>query len=335
MRYLLMCSALILGVLIGLRFLDEPDPPLPFEGRRIIILAGGRVGEAFQSAVEKGAVQAERDFGCLIGISCTNWDRSNVLTRFQEEMAGVPDGICIIGEPENPDLLPLIESAIEGGITVTSYQREMPEAQKSFSATGFGFAGPDFYRAGQELIAAAAKKHALAPGDLVLLVHDPEQMDESGLYGGAMAAIQSHGLNVQSVEISLGQTDSIGNALGPVLEDLEKRGEEPALVCSLNAPLEFFLHFLSRSTFAPEQLPLVGVDIGSGMGDVLQGGKTHLSIVLEQDLALQTYLAVLQACMGKEYAAVGTRVLTPYSIVDRDTLADEARRQSANFVQRF
>lgn len=335
MRYLLMCSALLLSALIGLRFLDEPAPPLPFEGRRIIILAGGRVGEAFQSAVEEGAVRAERDFGCQIGIACTNWDRSNVLTRFQEEMAGVPDGICIIGEPENEPLLPLIESAIDGGITVTSYQREMPEAQKRFGGTGFGFAGPDFYRAGQELIAAAVKKHALNRGDLVLLVHDPDQTDAQGLYGGTMAAIQSHGLTVQSVDISLSQMDSVGEALGPLLEDLDKRGTEPALVCSLNAPLEFSLHFLNRSSFTPDQLPLVGVDIGDGKREVLQGGKTHLSIIIEQDLALQTYLAVFQACIGKKYTAIGPRVLTPYRIVDRDTLAEEARRQSENFIQRF
>lgn len=335
MRYLLMSSALILGALIAMRFLDEPEPPRPFEGKRIIILADGRVGEPFQVAVEKGAERAERDFGCLIGITCTVWDRSNVLTRFQEEMAGVPDAICIIGEPENAELLPLIESSIEGGITVTSYHREMPEAQKRFASLGYGFAGPDFYRAGQDLIAAAVKKHALPRGALVLLVHDPDRKDEGGLYGGTMSAIESHGLVVEPVEVSLERMDAVGEALGRHLQGEEKSGAEPALVCSLNVPLEFSVHTLSISDIAPDQLPLVGVDVGGNMLNVLQNGETHLTLLLEQDVPLQAYLAILQACMGKKYAAVGPRILTPYRIVDRAMLTEAARRQSANFIQRF
>jgi simple sugar transport system substrate-binding protein len=335
MRYLLMCSALTLGALIGLHFLDEPEHPFPFEGRHVIVLSGGRSEDSFRRAVEEGAVRAERDLGCRISIASTNWNSSVAVTRFQEAMSGAPDGICLIGEPGNAQLLSLIESAIEGEISVTSYQRPMPEAQERFSTMGYGFAGPDFFRAGEDLVNAAVKKHQLARGDLVLLVHDPAFKDEDGLYGGTAAAIQSHGLTAEMVEIALNRTESISETLDLFLKNTGARGAEPNLIFSLNVPLDICLYSLSRSRFKPDQLPLVGVDVGGEMMTVLRDGQSHLSLLLQQDVSLQVYLAIFQACMNREYAAVGPRIFTPHAVVDRSMLVKLPQIQSTNFIQRF
>ena len=335
MRYLLMFSALLLVMLIGLRFLDEPQGTLPFEVGRVIILSGGRMGSPFSEAVMAGAERAERDLGCEINIVCTNWDPEIAAIRFQEEMAGVPDGICIVGDSENSALLPLIENALDEGIAVTSYQRAIPEALSRLSSQGYGFAGPDFFKAGQELIAAAVEKHKLSAGALVLLVNDPRQNEADGLFGGAMAAMESYGLAIESVDIDMGDPESTGKALGPRLRELDKNGKLPALLCSLNAPLESCITTLNFMEIEPETLPLVGVGVGTEMLSVLRSGKTNLSIMIDQDLPLQAYLAVLQACTNKKYAAVGLRLFTPYTIEGREKPEDATGEKDSHFVQRF
>jgi len=329
-----MCSALTLGALIGLRFLGEPEFPLPFEGKRIVVLAGGRSEGSFRRAVEEGAIRAERDLGCRISLASTNWNSDVVVARFQEAMSSVPDAICLLGEPGNAQLLSLIESAIESGVGVTSYQRSMPEAHERFRAMGYGYAGPDFFRAGQDLVDAAVKKHRLASGDLVLLVQDPDLKDVDGLYAGTTAAILAHGLIVEQVDISLSRLETVGETLGLALANTEQRDADPALVYTLNVPLEICLHTLSLSRFKPDQLPLVGADFGVELIGGLDG-PSHLSLYLDQNLSLQVYLAILQACVGKEYATVGPQILTPYSVVDRATPVEKPQSQTKNFIQRF
>ena len=331
MRYLLMCSALVLIALIALRFTGAPRRHLPFENRRVVILAGGRVGEPFQESVKIGAQLAEQDFGCEVDIVCTNWDPLNDASRFQEEMAGVPDGICIIGDPGNTALISLMESAVDEEIAITSYQRPMPEAQNRFSSQGYGFVGPDFYEAGRALIDAAVAKHQLAVGALVLIVQDPANKDPDGLFGGAMAAIMAHGLSPELVDIELRRPESVGEKLGERLAN----GPAPALICSLHAQLESCINTMRNGGLKSDKVPLIGIGIGSGMVAALTSGASPLSLLLEQNLPLQAYLAVLQACMAKKYAAVGPRIHTPYTILGRDDIPENVDGQTSHFIQRY
>jgi ABC-type sugar transport system substrate-binding protein len=251
-------------------------------------------------------------------------------------MAGAPDAICIVGNPHDAQLMPLIESAIEGGIVVTTYHREMRPTQERFSADGFGFAGPDHYSAGQGLITAAVKKHRLAPGAVILLLHDPAQRDDDGLFGGAMSALQAHGLVVELVKISRGEPDAVESALKTSLEATIAKDAEPALVCSLYASLDACVRALNASGIDSNSLPLVGIRVGNDIRGIDEAGKTHLSLVLEQDLPLQVYLTILQSCLSKQYSAVGSRILTPFTIVDCDLPPPEDSRHAVeNFIQRF
>lgn len=331
MRYLLMCSALVLIALIALRFMEAPRRHLPFEDRRVVIMAGGRIGEPFQEAVKIGAQLAEQDFGCEVNIVCTNWDPLNDASRFQEEMAGVPDGICIIGDPENTGLMALIDSAVDEGITVTSYQRPMPEAQNRYAALGYGFAGPDFYKIGQELIEAAAEKHHLSNGALVLVVQDPARRDSDGLFGGTMAAIQARGLAAELVDIEMRNPESIGEKLGERLAN----GPRPALVCSLQAQLESCINSMKTGGLKPGDVPLIGIGIGGGLTTLLGSGKTPLSLLAEQNVPLQAYLSVLHACMGKKYGAAGPRLHTPYTILSSDDRREKSAVLTSHFVERY
>jgi len=335
MRYLLLISALVLFTMIATQFLDKPAPRRPFEEFRIVILAGGKPGESFQTAVSAGAERARRDLGCQVDVQCTNWDPDVLANLFQQEMAGVPDGICLIGGPETTPLGPLIGDAFQEGITVTSYARPFPELQSTYSAQGFGFAGPDLKRAGYELISAAVAKHGLSPGDPVLVISDPDFADPEGLHGGALDAIQHWGLVALFLEVPLTDAGEAGEKIREHLREARDAGTLPALVCSLDAPLESTMSALATEEIPPKTVPLVGVGLESYSLEVLRHSNSNLSLVLDQNLPLQAYLAVLQACLGRQYASLGPRIDTPFTIFDRDDLADTAEPETAAFVQRF
>ena len=335
MRYLLVISALVLSGLIVIQFVDEPAPGRPFEDLRIVILTGGKAGESTQLAVSAGVERARRDLGCEVDVQCTNWDPDLVANLFQQEMAGVPDGICLMGGPETTPLAPLIGDAFQEGIVVTSYTRPFPDLQSNYSAQGFGFAGPDLKRAGDELISAAVEKHHLIPGSTVLVITDPDFADPEGLHGGALEAIQRHGLVPQFLEVSLTDAARAGDQIRDHLREAKDAQTLPALVCSLDAPLESTMSSVAAESIPANSLPLVGVGLDSYNLDTLRHADTNLSLVIDQNLPLQTYLAILQACLGRQYNAIGPRIETPYKIFDRDKLAEAGEPENTAFVQRF
>ncbi|MBL7646480.1 MAG: hypothetical protein JNK74_09865 [Candidatus Hydrogenedentes bacterium] len=335
MRYLLVISALVLSGLIVIQFVDEPAPGRPFEGLRIVLLTGGKPGESTQIAVSAGAERARRDLGCQVDVQCTNWDPDLLANLFQQEMAGVPDGICLMGGPESTPLAPLIGDAFQEGITVTSYARPLPDLQSDYSAQGFGFAGPDLKRAGYELISTAVEKHHLSPGSPVLVISDPDFADPEGLHGGALDAIQHHGLVPQFLEISLTDAARAGEHIRDHLREARDGQRLPALVCSLDAPLESTLSSMVAESIPASSVPLVGVGLDSYNLDTLRNSATNLSLVIEQNLPLQAYLTILQACLGRQYTAIGPRIETPFRIFDRDKLAEAEEPENTAFVQRF
>lgn len=335
MRYLLVISALVLSVLIAIRFADKPTPGRPFEDFRVVVLTGGKPGESFQTAVSAGIDRARRDLGCDVDVQCTNWDPDILANLFQQEMAGVPDGICLMGGPEMTSLTPLIEDAFQEGITVTSYGRPFTELQSTYSAQGFGFAGPDLKRAGYELITAAVAKHGLAPGAPILVISDPSYADPDGLHGGALDAIEHAGLVAQFVEVSLTDAGESGDHVRKHLREAKIAESLPALVCSLDASLETTMSALAAEEISAEAVPLVGAGLESYSLEVLRHSNSNLSLLLDQNVPLQAYLAVLQACLGRQYASLGPRIDTPFKILDRDNLAVADEAESVAFVQRF
>ncbi len=335
MRYLLVISAIVLSALIAINFVDESAPNRPFEGFRVVVLVGGKPGESFQTAVSAGVERARRDFGCEVDVQCTNWDPEMLANLFQEEMAGVPDGICLVGGPESTPLAPLIGDAFQEGITVTSYARPLPELQSAYSTQGFGFAGPDLKRAGYDLVSAAVKKHGLRPGSPVLVITDPSYADPEGLHGGALDAMQRSGLVPQFIEVSLTDSGRASDHIREHLREAKEAGTLPALVCSLDSPLESTMSSLAAEQIPPETVPLIGVGLEAYSLEVLRHSNSNLSLVLDQNLPLQAYLAVFQACLGRQYASLGPRINTPYKIFDREKLAEAPERETAAFVQRF
>ncbi len=335
MRYLLVISALVLSVLIAIRFVDKPAPRRPFEQLRVVMLVGGKPGESFQTAVSNGVERARSDLGCQVDVQCTNWDPDMLANLFQQEMAGVPDAICLFGGPETNALAPLIGDAFQEGITVTSYARPFPELQSIYSVQGFGFAGPDLQRAGYELISAAVAKHGINPGASVLVISDPDFADPEGLHGGALGAIQHWGLVPQFVDVNLTDAGESGGKVREHMRLAKESGTLPALVCSLDASLESTMSALAAEEIPPKTVPLVGVGLDSYSLEVLRHSSSNISLVLDQNLPLQAYLAVLQACLGPQYASLGPRINTPFKILDRDNLADTAEPETATFVQRF
>ena len=92
---------------------------------------------------------------------------------------------------------------------------------------------------------------------------------------------------------------------------------------------------LAAEEISAKDVPLVGVGLESYSVEVLRHSNSNLSLLLDQNVPLQAYLAVLQACLGGQYASIGPHIDTPFRILDRDNLADAEDPDVAAFVQRF
>lgn len=286
-------------------------------------------------ALSAGVERARRDLGCEVSIYGSGWDPGLLAELFQQQMAGVPDGICLYGDPDEERFSSIISDAIQEGITVTSYNQPFKKLQGYHVAHGFGYAGPDYYQAGGKLIAAAVEKHGLAPGSRIALLHDPATDDPEGLYGGALAAIQDAQLEADSIEVHLANPESVATQLRTQLAERISTNDLPALICSLGPPLDSCLHALSAESLSRESLPLIGLGVEPYAYDLLKQPGSNLSLVLTQDLPLQAYLAVLQVCITREYGAIGTSITTPFKIVGIEDLDKPTEADTGLFVQRY
>jgi simple sugar transport system substrate-binding protein len=204
MRYVLILTAIILAGLTAIQYVGEPPERSPFRNSRIVVLAGGREEDVFMREVSLGAFQAARDLGCEVEVLRTQWNVQEQIGVFQQVMAGVPDAICVVGSADIESLRPMIDDAIQEGISITSYYRRAPSIKAAHASQGFGYAGPDADRAAEDLLRAAVAKHGLAAGDRVLLSADPRLESGSDVLEAARKAATALGLAPEVLDVETG-----------------------------------------------------------------------------------------------------------------------------------
>jgi len=331
MRYLLLFTAVVLALLTALRFVGEATPSRPFEGRRILVIAGGKPSGSFVHAAERGARKAERDLGCEVDVFATEWIQTEEVSIFQEQMASAPDGICLVGNPSNEALAVHIQDAYDADIQVTTYYRPMPALENSYRSMGFGFAGPDFHAAGFDLVEAAVLKHGLEPGARVLLIGDPERFQEDPLPAGCTAAANQYGLVEEFLPVRFDDTDRTRRAIQEWLSNAKAENTAPGLICYLQGPLEPLISGLASSGFKAGEIPVAAMGVDKAEDEKLsEHESSFVSLLITEDIQAQVYLAILQICLVREYTAPGMHIKTPYKILGTGAPADAG---SSGFVQ--
>ena len=87
-------------------------------GQTIRLFSGGPAGGAFNSIIDRGAMQAAMDTGATVEIVYSEWDFDKMVTQFREAASQHPDGIAMMGHPGDDALMPISAEAGPAGIPV-------------------------------------------------------------------------------------------------------------------------------------------------------------------------------------------------------------------------
>ncbi|MDE0209987.1 MAG: hypothetical protein OXJ64_08900 [Boseongicola sp.] len=68
-------------------------------GQTIRLFSGGPAGGAFNSIIDRGAMQAAEDTGANVQIIYSDWDFDKMVTQLREAISQAPDGIAMMGHP--------------------------------------------------------------------------------------------------------------------------------------------------------------------------------------------------------------------------------------------
>lgn len=338
MRILLTFTALVMATVIALQFAGEGNPIRPFENMSVVVLYAGNESGGWDHEIQQGFRAAAHDLGCYVQFQSTSWNPESAAAAFQEAMSTGPMAICVMGYPAQDLLLPHLLDARDLEIVVTSYNSPFPQGEQSFSREGFGYAGTDGHAAGLALIQAAIKKHDLAPGATALLVGDLDHPATGAFRDGCLAAFEDGGVVVETLKTATGELMESTADFRAMLVERRRAGTLPDVICFTERRLNHIARALEEARFAPGEVPLVGISIAPKPYDAPNQREwdRYVSLYVAEDLKLQTYLAVLQACIGRTYGSQGLHVNTPFQIFDRDNPPRPLSHDSENlFVQRY
>lgn len=337
MRILLTISALVMASIIALQFAGKGDPVRPFENMMVVVLYAGDGSGTQDLAIQRGFRAAAQDLGCEIRQRSTTWDPEIATVGFQEAMSIGPYAICIMGYPAQDQLMPYLADARELEIVVTSYNAPFPAGEEEFSREGFGFAGTDGHAAGTALIEAAIKKHQLAPGSTALLIGDLDHPATSAFREGCLTAFHGGGVSVGMMKTPVDTLRESMEEVKAQLGRLRDTGDLPDLICYTERRLYRMADTIKDLGLAPGDVPLVGIHVAPDAYNPPdpQAWNNYVSLYVGEDVSLQAYLAVLQACISRTYGAQGLHINTPFHLFDRDNppKADDASTDNL-FIQR-
>lgn len=315
MRYLLIVTAILLTGLTAIQYVGEPPARSPFRDNRVVLLAGGRDEDVFVREVSRGAFQAARDLGCEVEVLRTQWNTQEEIGVFQQVMAGVPDAICVVGSSEIDRLRPMIDDAIQEGISITSYYRRAPTMQATHGELGFGYAGPNADEAAEALLRAAMEKHGLGAGERVLLLADTRLESGGDFLQASRRAATALGLAPELLAVNAGDYTAPYPPLTNYFATGAANGSLPRVVLNIDARMADCIYAISQANIPPEKLILLGVEFDEQSASQFFDSSPHLSLLLMQNLPAQAYMAVVQACISSTYSAAGATVHVPYRII--------------------
>ena len=110
--------------------------------KTIRVFSGGPAGGAFNSIIDRGALQAAEDTGANVQLIYSEWDFDKMVTQLREAISQRPDGIAMMGHPGNDAIMPLAAEAAAAGIPIMYMNVDVPEVRAAF---GSGYVGATLY----------------------------------------------------------------------------------------------------------------------------------------------------------------------------------------------
>jgi simple sugar transport system substrate-binding protein len=266
-------------------------PPKPFEGLLIYMCTYARPGDAFQTIIYKGAMDAGRDFGCEVVWTWNDMDVPTQITQIREGIAMGADGIGIKFGEEN-SLHEPVHEARQAGIPVLAFNVLDPHSEEQ------GYIGQTDFSAGEDLAKYVVEKGIgnLKSGDTVLWV--------------TMGLVFSYSINrsngLRKVFDPLGIKFEYLDATWEVPEAKSRvtawltSHDKPKLIIYDSAMIMLSVQdTLEPLGYTPGDTPVVGFDLTPEMISLIKDGWVQGTI--DQEPYLQGYLTVLSLCLAAKY----------------------------------
>ncbi len=267
-------------------------------GQDITVFSGGPAGGAFNSIIDKGAMQAAADTGANVQIIYSDWNFELMVTQLRDIIAQAPDGIAMMGHPGDAALMPLAEQAEAAGIKMMYMNVDVPEIRARF---GSGYVGARLYDQGVALGAEALRLAGdwLQPGDKAIVMSRWESENRAQRELGLVDALTEAGIEVIKLQEAEGASADQMLQL-PTLTAALLSNPEVKLIGYPGGPwLSAAPAFMQAVGKAPEDIIAVGFDLGQGVMTAFEQG--YVLVTSDQQPYQQGYLPVLSLCQQLVY----------------------------------
>jgi simple sugar transport system substrate-binding protein len=305
-------------------------------GVKIIFFAGGTQGDPVPSIITNGAKQAQKDLGADVDYVYSGWLNDTMVAQFKDSIEKKPDAIAMMGHPGEEALKPFVDEAEREGIIVTFQNVDLPGLRQKYLDNGSGYAGGDLYKFGFELGKGLVKKYSLSKKDkavVLLAVPVPEDKEATGraLMGkGDIDGLRQGGLTVYTEvipdEVNKNPDSPEGDKF---IEQVISKYPGLKVIAVDHGELTASMGpILQRLGKKPGEYIVGGYDISPKTVENIKNG--YVGIVRDQQLYLEGYLPVLQACLTRKYKFAGLYIDTGVGLIDAtnvDSITDLVKRQ--------
>lgn len=290
-------------------------------GQTIRLFSGGPAGGAFNSIIDRGALQAAEDTGAEVQIVYSDWDFDRMVQQLREAISQAPDGIAMMGHPGDDAIMPLAAEADAAGIPVMYMNVDVPQVRARF---GSGFVGANLYDQGRALGTETLRLAGdrISAGDKAIVMSRWEAENRAQRELGLVDVLEEAGIEVIKLQEAEGSSADQMLQL-PVLTSTLLANPETTLIGYPGGPwLSAAPVFMSAVGKQPDDIIGVGFDLGQGVMRAFEQG--YVLVTADQQPYLQGYMPVLSLCQQLVYQLSPMNVDTGAGFVTEDNYRDVA-----------
>lgn len=279
---------------------------------------GGGPGEAYGTVLQNGAAAAAKDLNIDISFVYSDWSAEKMLKNFREGLAAKPDGMVVIGVPDDDAYEPLIDQAFNQGAVVTCVDTPLPRMYQKYQSKGFGLIGPDNYNQGKLMAERCVDYFKLQKGEKVF-VWGLKSLPGRGRRAQAIIEVfEKAGLTVDYLEISP-EANKDATLGAPILTGYLSANKDCKLVVIDHGALTAQAGNALRSAgIEPDAVAVAGFSLSPATAEGIKTG--YVDLVGEGQPYLIGYLAVTTLLQSKEAGFGGLVIDTAGGFVTKENI---------------
>jgi simple sugar transport system substrate-binding protein len=288
---------------------------LPCEDYRFVFFPGGSEGGPFSMIVYNGAQAAAEVLGCKIEYVWSGWNTLKMIQQIKEAIARRPDGIQVYGFLGEEALSPLVKMANERDIIITNINSTLPNLEKEYKASGFGFVGDNVYASGVALAENAAKKAGLKAGDKAMVWGLLNLPGRGMRTKGCIDGLEKQGIKVDYIQISDAVNTDASQGVPIFASYVVSNPDVKLIITDHGAITATTPLYMKSARKKPGDIFIAGFDPTPASLDGINKG--WIGVVADQQPFLHGYLSVMQMFLTKKYGFSGLIIETGGAFMDK------------------